>query len=245
MQPGPLELPELRASCSSASCSSLLLHIVQGTFSLAVRNHSRAFLVAATPLRLEGLRAGHGKNGSQAAWHSFLRELGAFSHGLGILWSGLFLQDAAQFRSRQCSPQAELWSRENTEYFWIYAVVSKPDGHRGTNCTVNYFCHCQAHLLKKQNSGTTGVGANARVIPAPLREVVHPVWGRMVAWETTHHFSETEGSSSNLLCVISLQAAVLFHSKVGHTGLMHSFVIWDYTAQPACSPDHNLTWRMG
>lgn len=44
------------------------------------------------------------------------------------------------------------------------------------------FVTARLHLLKKQNSGTTGVGANARVIiPAPLREVVHPVWGRMVA----------------------------------------------------------------
>lgn len=68
------------------------------------------------------------------------------------------------------------------------------------------FVTARLYLLKKQNSGTTGVGANTRVIPALLREVVCPVWGRMVAWETAHHFSETEGSSSSILCVISLKA---------------------------------------
>lgn len=61
------------------------------------------------------------------------------------------------------------------------------------------FVTARLHLLKKQNSGTTGVGANARVIPALLREVGCPVWGRMVAWETTHHFSEQQ----HFMCYLS------------------------------------------
>lgn len=165
--------------------------------------------------------------------------------GAGYLVVRIFPARYNAGQTKQCSLLAELWSRENTENFWICAVVSKPYRHRGIYCMANDFCHCQAPSAKETKLWNQWCWGRCQGYPCTPREVQSGVGWWPEKQPTTSLGLKEAAATFHVLCLLRLvKAAVLFHSKVGHTGLMHSFVIWSScNCSTACSPEHNLGWR--